>query len=416
MVSIPIYIRLMGIDEWGVAAACVSLQLIANFVDAGFSQIVPRWVAKESSNYLVLRRYVKTFVYIYFCLGLSLFFILQASASYLAQQWFQVGVDRAEALELAIRIVSFQIFFQFINNVNLGYWYGLQRQVIANVRTCFFGTLKHFLAIGILWSLSTPHAWVYTLIFAVVAFFEFFSNALILRRDMLFAVPHDASKIIPVKIFFKEVSLLSGGIFFGLLASHLDRIVLSRTLKIEDFGVYTVVIALALAVLQLQAPFTRSFFPLFVHDIQAAGWVSKANFNRLILGTVAVATAPALIASLLASDILQLWLHDLHIVKLAAPVLRLLFIAIALNTLYNCVYQVIVAAGKSHLILKFNVISLGVSALVAASFGAQMGLLLGGVIWIAATSTQLILGMTWFFLQKKYFLTQRFRQNSGSSS
>ncbi|MCP2936248.1 hypothetical protein NK983_26535, partial [Salmonella enterica subsp. enterica serovar Typhimurium] len=43
MLAIPIYIRLLGVSEWGLVAACASLQILSNFIDAGFSQIVPRW-------------------------------------------------------------------------------------------------------------------------------------------------------------------------------------------------------------------------------------------------------------------------------------------------------------------------------------------------------------------------------------
>lgn len=405
MLSIPIYIHLLGVSEWGIAAACVSLQLVANFVDAGFSQIVPRWVAKETSSGVALGRYLALFRQIYVGLGLLVFAFLQIGAGYLAHHWFQVATDRADTLEVAIRIISFQILFQFVNNLHIGFWHGLQKQVLANVRTCCFGTLKHVSTMVILFFVS-QQAWVYALVFATVALLELLINGLTVHRMM--AARHETKAEPPLAMtpFLREVSVLSGGILVGLMVSHLDRVILSRTLAVEDFGIYTVVITLALAILQLQSPFTRAYFPLLVQDFQSIGWVATAHMKRLVIGTVFVSTLPALLASLCAAPILQLWLHNLRIVEIGERPLQLLLLAAATNTLYNCIYQVIVAAGKSHLVLKFNLVALAVAGVVVLIVGSFTGLLLGSIIWLTTTLTQLLLGLLWFFLQRPSEIAQ----------
>ena len=114
ILTIPIYIGLLGIAEWGLVAACVSLQILSNFIDAGFSQIVPRWAAREAQNPARLYAYFLLFQRIYVGLGFLMFVTLQVAADYLAHQWFQVPHQSANALEFAIRILSFQFLFQFI--------------------------------------------------------------------------------------------------------------------------------------------------------------------------------------------------------------------------------------------------------------------------------------------------------------
>lgn len=395
MLTIPVYIQLLGVSEWGLVAACASLQILSNFIDAGFSQIVPRWAAKEALHPARLRHHVVLFRRLYIGLGLTMFLVLQASAAYLAHQWFQVPVHRADALELAIRVVSFQFLFQFVNNLHIGLWHGLQRQVLANVRACGFGTLKHVIALLAL-QLMSPQPWVYALAFACVACLEVSVNAVSVRRLLGRKSAIATGDKVALAPLLKEVSVLSGGILVGLLVSQLDRIILSRTVDVAAFGIYTVVTTLALAFLQLQTPVTRAYFPVIVRNIQTNGRISGIHMKRLLGGTLLTSTLPALLACVLAPQILELWLHDTKVVNLGALPLRLLLLAIALNSLYGCIYQVIIAKGQSQKVLQFNLISLAAATFVVYLCGTDSGLVLGGAIWISITFTQLLLGTIWF--------------------
>lgn len=97
--AIPVYIKLMDASESGLVAACASLQQVSNFVDAGWSPIVPRWVAREAQNPTPLLEHVALFRRLYLGLGLLVFTLLHLSAGQLAQSWLQVTVDRTGALE-----------------------------------------------------------------------------------------------------------------------------------------------------------------------------------------------------------------------------------------------------------------------------------------------------------------------------
>lgn len=406
MLAIPVYIRLLGVAEWGLVAACASLQLVSNFVDAGFSQIVPRWVAREANNREALRSYVALFRKMYLGLGLLVFTGLQLGAGYLAQSWFQVAPDRSGALELAIRIVAFQMLFQFVNNLHIGLWHGMQKQVLANASSGGFGTLKHAATMAMLF-IGPAQAWLYASTFAIVAMVEVLTNARLVRRMLGVPLPGGPHHV-TMKPFLREVSVLSGGILVGLAVSQLDRFILSRSVSLEDFGVYTVVATLALAFLQLQAPLTRAYFPLLVQDIQARGRVSAFHMKRLVSGTLIFSTLPALLASLFAAPLLGIWLHNPRFVELGQRPMQLLLLAVAVNTVYGCVYQVMVAAGRSHLVLKFNLSALAVAGLVVAASvasGQPYGLLLGGFIWLSTTLTQLLLGLAWVTLyESRYHL------------
>ena len=395
MVSIPVYIRLLGASEWGLISACISLQLVSNFVDAGFSQLIPRWVALEAQDNFKLRQILKFFQKIYISLGFLLFFGIQLSANYLAISWFQIDLVKTDSFELIIRIFSFQMLFQFINNLYTGFWHGLQKQVLANLRACGFGTMKHVVTMGTL--LIWPrYTWLYAATFAVIALIEFVTNATTVHRMLEKGNALKQEYQIKIAPFLREVLFLSGGILLGLLTSHLDRIVLSRSVSIEDFGIYSVVIAFALAFLQLQTPFTRAYFPLIAQDIKATGHASLVHLKRMITGTILFVTTPSILASVFAESLLELWINQARFVFLGTIPLQLLLLAVGANSLYNCFYVIIIASGKSHLIVKFNFAALIVAIIIATIVDPVNGIIKGGIIWLSSTITQLMLAIIWY--------------------
>ncbi|MBL0923393.1 MAG: oligosaccharide flippase family protein [Sphingomonadaceae bacterium] len=393
IMAIPIYIRILGVSEWGIVAACLSLQMIASFVDAGFSQIIPRWVAREAHNPAALRSYVKVFGKIYAVLALCIFVFIQSSAEYFAHHWFDIQANRADNLELAIRITCFQIFFQFLNSLAVGFWHGMQHQVTANVRTCFFGTLKHALTMIVLISLQAE-AHIYASVFALVALIELLANGHRLRSSFIMDTS-GKQHIVHIIPFLREVSMLSLGVLVGLMVSYIDRIVLSRSVTLDHFGIYSIIVSISMAFLQLQIPFTRAYFPVLVREFEKKSEISIKVMKKLTILILFSSVIPCITASLFADLILKIWLNNEFIVEVGSETLRMLLLAVAINSLYGCVYQALVASGKSRLVLQINVAALFAGMSVVALLRTSTGLNLGGMIWLATASTQLILGSVW---------------------
>lgn len=394
VLSIPIYVKLLGVDSWGIVAACSSLQLLFTLIDLGFGQIVPRWIAREANDPDLLRKYIAVFHKIYAGLALSAFFAVQAGAFALAHAWFNVPSEQSAQLELCIRLIAFQLLFQFANSLYVGIWQGLQLQVQANVRTGLFGTMKHAVAMAVLLWLS-PSPVNYAAAFGIVAVTELVTSVVATQRKGL--MTRSSGPAIAVGPFIREAAVLSMGILLGLAVSQMDRIVLSRSVPVDNFGVYVVVANLALAFLSLQAPLTRAFFPILVQDIKQSGHANPATLRRLLLGNTVVCILPALAMCIGADWVLRVWVHNEHFVQLGTTPLRLLLIAMCLNAIYSCFYQVIVAQGLAHVVVKINLACLVMGIATVAILHGHSSLWVGGAIWVTTTFTQLVLGLTWYW-------------------
>lgn len=394
VLCIPIYVKLLGAGSWGIVAACSSLQLLFTLIDLGFGQIVPRWIAREANDTELLRKYIAVFHKIYASLAFSAFFALQASAEALAHAWFNVPLEQATQLELCIRLIAFQLLFQFANSLYVGIWQGLQLQVQANFRAVLFGTMKHAGAIAaLLWLTPSPVS--YAAAFGIVALAELVTSAIATQRKGL--MERSSGPAIAVRPFIREAAVLSMGILVGLAVSQMDRIVLSRSVPVDSFGVYVVVANLALAFLALQAPITRAYFPILVQDVKQNGHANPATLNRLLLGSTLVCVFPALAMCIGADSVLRMWVNNEHFVQMGTTPLRLLLIAMCFNAIYSCFYQVIVAQGFAHIVIKINLACLFMGIATAAILHGHSSLWVGGAIWVTTTLTQLVLGLTWYW-------------------
>lgn len=396
IVTVPIYIRVLGHEEWGIVAACLSLQLLANFADSGFSQIVPRWIAKDSQSAHAISEYMTVFRVLYFFIAIILLIFIQLSSGFMAVSWFNVSSERVPELENCLRVVSVQLFFQLMNNLNVGYWNGTQNQARIFFHTCGFATLKHVATMLLIYWWCRD-ALAYVIGFCIVACVEFFFNTYSVGQGRLW----DAElfrKFRKYTVFLKEVSSLSGGILIGLLVSQLDRIVLSKVLPAEQFGVYIVVLTLSQAFLQLQSPISRAFFPVLVKGISGGDVMLWKRFGFFVTGVMLTATFPIVVAIFFAGWLLNVWLGNVFFVDNGKFALQLLLLGVAINTLYGCIYQLMIAAGRSSLVLRFNLTALVMLVVGVLLSWDDLVLSSGGYIWIFWNSVLLALGGGWVIL------------------
>lgn len=392
---IPVYLRVLGPEQWGAVAICMAIQGFMGLLDAGLGQIMPRNMALTRGDKVKEAHVFLLFSRSYMTLGAMGFFVAQLCVPYLITHWFNNGQGLAEGTELALRLVISQFFFQFANNAHVGYWSGLQEQKIAGFRLCLFSTVKHIGALALV-NLWSPHALAYVLPFAVGAGLEWFSNHLSIRRKLgeisgRGLVWHD------FRVLAKDAGLLASGVLVGMLVSQLDRIVLSRVLDASTYGAYVIVASLGLAFMQLQYPLMRAFFPRVV--LASVGG-TRHKTKLLAVSILLLCVAPCLLTAVLAPWILEAWLHNSKIASMGVLPLRLILCAVAVNAMYHLIYQRILAAGENKVIIRINLLVFMLVAPMLYFTAPIYGPVAGGLSWLLCSILQFSMGSYWVYLQR----------------
>ena len=370
LLLVPLYVRLLG-GAWGQLAICLTLQGFLFLAEGTLSPLLLRDAARArgANAWLAYRHFLRR----YAAVAIALFLLAQAALSLF-------DPDDA-ALVPALRIALVQFLFQFANGAAITFLIGRGRAREANLRLIAFAAVKHAAALLLL--VRMPTAVAYLCAFALVSAIEFAANQWRLRRER--SVPSmpgdDAVAAIDDG---RRTALFVGASALGLAAGQIDRVWLALTQPADRYGIYYLAGSVLLSLLGLQVPAMRSFLP------SLAVAERPRRVAASMLGVLAATIiAPAIVAMLFAQTLLTLWLHDATIAAEAAPILRLLMLALVMNALYAPAGLLLVHARRYATIAAMNATILVAQALVLYLLTPRAGILAGAFAWLACGVAQL---------------------------
>lgn len=387
---IPFYFKQMGEEQWGVIAICMALQGFFNVLDAGLGQIMPRDIARVAKNNALKLKTYRIYSNAYLFLGGVGFIVGQIAVPWLVSQWFEGGKAFDFEDSFAFHLVMLQFFFQFSNNANIGYWNGIEAQALANFRQCGFGSLKQLGAVlsVYFWHASATY---YLIPFVLISFIEFLLNRRIIFCQLKSVISHS--------INWREYLALAHeagnffiGIFIGIMASQMDRILLSHYLDTGIFGIYIIVSNLGLAFMQLQYPLVRAFLPKIIQGNHVS---QKSSLRKLHYAILFFCVIPCILIALMSPWILSAWIGNSRVVSEGALPFSLIVISVAINSLYQLIYQRILVAGNGSVVIKINFTILLIGLLLILITVEKLGIISGGIYWVVVSVSQLILGIIW---------------------
>src|SRR6185295_17805806 len=133
---VPVYIKLMGVEVYGLLGVFMSLGALLSLLDLGLSATFSRELARLSTvedSEQESRDLVRTFETVYWGIGILIGIAVVVMAPLIAEYWINSsGVD-GETVERALMIMGMSIAFQWPGSIYSGGLMGLQRQVVLNI-------------------------------------------------------------------------------------------------------------------------------------------------------------------------------------------------------------------------------------------------------------------------------------------
>ncbi|HFU0690753.1 TPA: O90/O127 family O-antigen flippase [Morganella morganii] len=397
----PIYIKILGEEQWGLVSACISIQAMLMILDVGFSQIMPRDIAQAHCKLDINNIYQSYFLY-YLTIsafGGCLIFIF---SNWLSENWFNAPNYISE-LKVIIKIASLQFIFQFLNNVNSGFWNGIQNQKTTNISQVSFFTLKHISSLLLL--MIYPSAITYIICFTSITIIEFFTNFTYIKIKNKLKVALNSTVALETWDIVKNNSSFSLGVILGVCVSQLDKILFSQQLSIKEYGIYVVVAQLGLAFLQLQYPVMKAIIPA----VSARGKDSLFNIisPKYIILLAIFTLSPALFTSIYSYEILLLWTKNEYIAHIGHLALSLICLSVVLNLPYGFIYANLLRKRKGFVILIANLTSILIMLFYYFFYSNKEDLMTGGVLWLIYAFTSLIIGCSsLYFISKKRLINK----------
>ena len=397
---LPLYLKYMGAEAYGLVGFFTMLQAWFNLLDMGLTPTVARETARfrgGATDALSYRRLLRALQLIFFViafLGGGAMFMFSGP---IANGWLKVQTLPLAQVQLALQLMAVGVALRWMSGLYRGCISGAERLVWLGGFNAFVATLRFVGVLPVLiWVGHSPAVFfTYQLLVAVVELAGLATKA----YGLVPAVPpgqplgwSPASLFAPIKPVLRFSLTIAFTSSVWVLVTHTDKLVLSKLLPLADYGYFTLAVLAASGVMMISGPISGALLPRMAR-LQAEGnEAGLINLYRKATQMVAVIAIPAcLVLAFFAEQVLWVWTGDAHAAGQAAPVLRLYALGNGFLALAAFPYYLQFAKGdlKLHLIGNALFVVLLLPALIWATL--QYGVIGAGYAWLSANAVYFLI-------------------------
>ena len=393
---VPWYVRLLGLEAFGLVGFFALLQAVCVVLDLGLSTAVTRGLAtltERPGSGDDQRDLVRTFELLNWAIALTLGAGVAVAAPAIVASWINAkDLDPEEAVQ-AVRLMGLIMAVRWPANLYAGALGGMQSQLSLNLITAGGATVASVGVLGVLSWLSA----------SIPAFFAW-QAAIAALQTLVVAwwtwrllpastrTPRFSGRILGEQ--WRFAAGMSAIAVLSVLLSQTDKIILSRMLTLETFGLYALATVVANGLGILVSPIFTAVFPRLSADV-ARGDQSRltADYHRACRLMALLILPPALAVSCFAEAVLLAWTGDPAIAEAAGPVLAILLLGTALNSLMMIPYALQLAHGSTRLGLRFNLISAVVVVPLIIAGASHFGPAGAAAVWPLLNLVYVLVGM-----------------------
>lgn len=402
---LPLYIKYMGAEAYGLVGFFTMLQAWFALLDLGLTPTISRETARYRGGAMsalayrqLFRALSLTFASIALIGGCGLWLFAEVIAS----RWLKVSELPMSEVILAVQIMAISVALRWMGGLYRGVISGSERLVWLSAFNALIATLRFIAVFASLWLYGfTPY--VFFLHQLAVALLEV-TGLLLMSR---FLLPARSSleqpigwSIRPVKSYLQFALTIAFTSSVWVLVTQTDKLILSGILPLAEYGYFTLAVLVASGILVISGPISSAIMPRMA-KLHAQGkreemllvYRNATQLVSVIAGSAAITIATC------AEPLLSVWTGDRHLAEQTAPVLRLYSIGNGLLGLAAFPYYLQYARGnlRYHLIGSILTFAILVPAIVVSAL--NYGALGAGYAW-GVINGLLLLGWVAYVHQK----------------
>jgi O-antigen/teichoic acid export membrane protein len=395
LVFVPLYIKLLGVEAYGLVGFAAALQVGISLLDVGLATTLNRELARMSAgggrrsesggndSAQQQRDLVRTLEIPYWIAALVIVGLVELAAPGIARSWLHPERLSTGSVESAIRLIGITIALQFPFTLYEGGLLGIGRQVALNLLLIVGATLRFGAVVALLvWASPTIEAFFVWQV-AVTALQTITGGWLLWS-----SLPKARSRARFRRHVLSGVSGFATGMagisLTAVILSQMDKVVLSKILTLSAFGYYTLAAAAAGVLYVLFLPVFQAVFPRF-SQLHAIGDTRAlaALYHRSAQALGVLILPAATVLALFSHEIILLWTQSRDAADATRVLVALFAIGTALQGLMNVPYALQLAAGWTRLALYANLVAIGILLPGLVVLASRYGALGAGITWVA---------------------------------
>jgi O-antigen/teichoic acid export membrane protein len=312
ILMVPMYLKYMGTEAYGLIGLFAILQLVIQSLDIGITPTLSREAARSragATTALSLRRLLRSFEVIFAIAGLLIIVAILWGAGLVATRWVKAGDLGAAEIERALVLMTATAWIRWFAGLYRGLINGFAQQVWLSGVSFGISTAHSILIIPFLVFVGASPAYFfsYQLVVALIEFSLLAIKAygLIPRVDRDQPVWWQLDALRRVFHFSATVALTTA---LWVVVAQTDKILLSKILSLSDFGKFAVATLVAGGVSTLSIPLSNTLLPRLTELVargDTGGFVSV--YRKATQFTAVMILSAALFLALFAEPVLRVW-------------------------------------------------------------------------------------------------------------
>ena len=392
---VPLYVRYLGTEAYGLVGICAVLHAYLSFFDAGLSPMLTREMARfrgglhAGETIRSLLHAVELFTWIVGLFGTCLLWL---AAPWIATNWLRSSTLGHEEIGHALRIMSAIVGLRFIESIYRGALVGLQQQVTVNLISSSAATVRGVGSAALLkwWSPTLEAFFWWQGAVAVVSSAAFVWCVYQTLPKATTSLARGFSTLRTTWPFAKGM-LISSFLVLGL--TQTDKVLLSRLLELGEYGQYTLAVTAASLVSLTSLPITQAFYPRLTELHARADITLWAHeFHRAAQMGAVVAGSVGATLLIFADQIMLLWTGNSELAAATAAPLRLLALGNLLNAFMTPPYLCQLAVGWTGISNWMNAISIMLVIPALFLVVPSIGMTGAAAVWMGLNACYLTIG------------------------
>ena len=407
---VPLYVRYLGLEAYGLIGVFAVMQAWLTILDVGMTPTLNREMARYTAGAhsgRSIRDLLRSVEILCFSVAVFIGVSGWAAAEYLASDWLRVNELPTEDVGQALSLMAAVVSLRLVESIYHGSLIGLRRQLLYNGISAIIAAVRHGGAAAILvWLVPT-----------IQAFFlwQVFSSALsvaVLATCVQCALPKLSSppkfSVVALTRVWKFAGGMMGITLFAILLTQVDKVMLSRMLSLDAFGIYTLAVTVASALYMVIVPIVQAVYPRMVELSSQDNQAALIRVYHQAAQLVTILTAPAVaLLGFFAGGVVFVWSGSASLAERTGPILSVLAIGTFLNGLMYLPGQLQLAFGWTGLGLRTNMTAVAILIPAILWIVPKYGAVGAASVWVALNAGYVLISIQ--FMHKRLIPNEKWK-------
>ena len=384
LVFVPLYIKFLGMEAFGLIGFFIMLQGLLSLLDLGLSTTLNRELACRSvnGNAQEARDLVRTMEWIYWSIAIIIAVGIICVAPWIAKYWINVKGLSAKSVQHAIVLMGLVIAVQWPFSLYFGGLMGLQKQVLLNIIRASLVPVQAGGAVLVLWLISQSIE-AYFIWQIVIVGIQTVLTGYFLRVSLPKSSKAATFNLDILRQCWRFAAGMTGISTGAIILTQTDKLILTKLLPLEQFGYYMLAFTSSNALIFFVFPISAALFPKLSELVAADKTVELSQLYHKGCQLISLFVLPiGIIVVLFTQEILMIWISNPIIVKNTYLLLRLIIIGSILNAVVMMPFMLQLAYGWTSLSFYKNIIAIIILIPLLFLLIHYLGLIGGAITWM----------------------------------